>query len=366
MNASPLSAALARVDELATAEDWVIAATIRGLIRGYDARWGAEQRHIELRAVEHCYQAPLINLETGHRSRTFSLVGLLDKTADDGDEEIIFDHKTTSSDISDPSGFYWRHLIVDSQPALYEILARSNGRRVSRVVWDVVRKPAIKPKEITIAQHKACMETGGYCGFRLSTETLGYLIETRRENAEMFEYRVAADSVNDTQKFFARRSVNRTDAMLAEYNAELWDVAAQIREAKRRNRWTRNSGACFSYNRPCPFLSLCSGTDSPDSGRWQAKPSKHPSLPDGMGGDRVLSNSRVRCFQTCQRKFFYEYELKIERVQEDRDEPLYFGSLWGEVLNVWWTSFNQEKDDGSNEQPGGVTGSRLAEAGLAG
>jgi hypothetical protein len=360
---TPLEKAIARINERTDGDDWVLAATVRGLLIGYDSRWRDEQRHIHLRSVEQCYTAPLINIETGRKSRTFSLVGLLDKTADDGDEEEVFDHKTTSSEISDPSDFYWRQLTVDSQPSLYELLAMCNGRRVSRVTWDVTKKPAIRPKEITKKIHAETYATGHYYGFVLSHQTLEYLVNSNRENGELFTARVAADCMEDPDKFFARRSVPRTREQLAEYARELWEIAGQIQVARRTGKHPRNSGACFNYNRPCPFLSLCSGSDTPDSDRWRPKTRGEGAV----GGDNILSNSRMRTFQACQRKHYYSYELKIERDRDDRDEALYFGSLWGEAMDVWWSSFNEERLNGnSSEQPGSDTGSRRAEAGLVG
>lgn len=360
---TPLEKSLARIDELASPDDWVMAATIRGLIRGYDARWGDAQRHIKLSGIEKVYTSPLVNVETGRQSRTFSLVGVLDKTADDDGAVEIFDHKTTSCDIAEPDGFYWRQLVVDSQPSLYELLAMLNGEKVSRVTWDVTRKPTIRPKEISKKDCTDALSTATYCGFDLTNDTLAYLVDYRRENAEMFAHRVAADAIDNPDKFYARRHAPRTREQLAEYAKELWDVADQIRDARNTGRHTRNSSACFNYNRPCPFLGLCSGSDHPESERWK----KREPRPDSVGGDDILSNSRMRMFQQCQRKHHYRYNLKIERVREERDEALFFGSMWGQVLDAYWQSFAEESFDGDCiEQPGESTGSRQCEAGLVG
>jgi hypothetical protein len=360
---TPLEKTLQRIDELASPDDWVMAATVRGLMIGYDARWGDAQRHIVLTGTEKVLTAPLINVETGRQSRTFSLVGILDKTAADGEYVEIFDHKTTSSDISEPDGFYWRQLVVDSQPSLYELLAMLNGEKVSRVTWDVTRKPTIRPKEISKKDHAETLSSSVYCGFDLSTETLAYLADNQRENAEMFAHRVAADAIANPDRFYARRHAPRTREQLAEYAKELWDVGDQIRQARNAGRHTRNSSACFNYNRPCPFLGLCAGSDHPESERWKQRESR----PDSVGGDDILSNSRMRMFQQCQRKHHYHYNLKIERVREERDEALFFGSMWGQVLDAYWQSFSEESFDGNCiEQPGESTGSRQCEAGLVG
>lgn len=362
---TPLDKALARIDELATPDDWVLAATIRGLLIGYDARWREEQESLTVVKVEEGYQSPLTNIETGRTSRTFTVAGKVDKIVDDNGP-VLYDHKTTSSDISDPSGTYWRQLAIDSQASHYELLLLANGTRVNRIVWDVTRKPAISPKQIVKADHTLAIAEGTYCGFDVSEETQAYLHTNQRENGELFGYRVARDAIEQPEKFYARRSVPRTRDQLAEYANELWQVAGDIRNSRRTGEHYRNAGACFNYGRPCQFLSLCDGSDTPDSDRWREKAKKNPELPDWIGGSDVLTNSRLNTFKTCRRLHHYKYNLGIERATEEREEALYFGSLYHEALDAWWIAFDQELNDGNcNEQPSRRDGSRQAEAGLA-
>lgn len=362
---TPLETAIASIDELTTPEDWVLAATIRGLLIGYDARWRGEQEPLRIVKIEECYQSPLMNLDSGRSSRTFTVAGKIDKLVDDGGP-VLYDHKTTSSDISDPSGSYWRQLAIDSQASHYELLLMANGTRVNRIVWDVTRKPAISPKQITKADHAAALAESTYCGFDLSSEALAYLQENQRENGELFGCRVARDAIEQPEKFFARRSVPRTREQLAEYAQELWQVAGDIRDSNRTGQHYRNSGACFNYGRPCQFLSLCDGSDTPESDRWRKKPKKHAELPDWIGGSDVLTNSRLRTFQTCRRLHHYKYNLGIERATDEREEALFFGGLFHEALDAWWITFDQEILNGNcNEQPSRRDDSRQAEAGLA-
>jgi hypothetical protein len=343
---TPLDKALAKIDELTAGEaDWQPAAMCRGLMVGYDARWWSEQREIRLRATEECFASKLVNIATGKPSRTWSLVGLLDKTAEDGDGIEIFDHKTTTYEIEDPSGFYWQHLAVESQPSMYELLAMLNGVRVTRVTWDVTRKPAIRPKEITKKDHAEAFASGHYCGFQLSQGALTHLANDKRENAELYQHRVARDAIENPDRFYARRNVPRTRQQLAEYATELWQIGGQIRDARNSQSFPRNSGACYSYNRPCVYLPICSGYDTPDSDRWQPKTKREGSV----GGKDVLSHSRIKTWQSCPRKYQLSYEAEIERVREERDEALVTGSLWGAAMDSYWTSFNEERlNDGNS------------------
>jgi hypothetical protein len=62
----------------------------------------------------------------------------------------------------------------------------------------------------------------------------------------------------------------------------------------------------------------------------------------------VLTNSRLGVFRTCRRKHYYEYELGIERLDEEEAESLYFGTLWHEACAEWWRCFiGQEESDAS-------------------
>lgn len=357
----PLEQAISKCYAVVGPDDWQVAATCHGLIIGYHERWQDEQSAIEVVEIEKAYQSPLVNIDTGRSSRTFTTAGKIDKLASDPKGLILIDHKTTSQDISDPTGPYWRQLAVDSQASHYELLLLANGIRLDGIVWDVTRKPGIKPKQVAAKVRKEILELSHYCGTELTSETLEYLHATEkpRENGELYAARLAAETIENPDRYFGRRSNPRTREQLAEYATELWGTAGQIRDARRLDQHYRNSGACFNYGTPCRFLGLCSGTDEPESTNWQSKPKKNAELPDWIGGSDVLTNSRLRCFQTCRRKHFYEYELGIERVDAERREALHFGSAWHDVLDTYWQAFNEREANGdSNKQPVSCTGSQ--------
>ena len=356
----PLQTAIERIYEITKPDDWRVAATCHGLMIGYHHRWAAEQADIELLEVETTYTAPLTNIDTGRRSRTYTIAGKLDKIIERDGGTVLVDHKTTSSDISDPTGSYWRQLAVDSQASHYEILLLSNGIRLSNILWDVVRKPGIKPKQVAAKERERILAEQTYCGYAVSTESLDYLITETRENAELYAARLAAETISDPDKYFARRSNPRTRSQLAEYSGELWATAKDIRATQLSKRHTRNSGACFNYGTPCKFLGLCSDTDTPDSENWQKKPKKHAELPDGIGGRSVLTNSRLRTFHTCRRKHFYEYELGIERVDAERREALHFGNVWHEAQDAWWRAMNERKSNGNRNEQSSSSGDSQA------
>ena len=326
----------------------LIAAKCRGLMAGYHERWKDAPYIVD--AVEETVESDLWNPETGRKSRSFRVAGKIDLKGWHGERRIIMDHKTASDDIADPNAPYWRQLMVEGQPSHYMLIEWLNGRKVDDAVWDVVRKPGISPKALTKAEAKAAIMTHEYCGRRLSDYSILALQADGRETLEMYEARLALDcTVTRPEHYFQRRSVPRLDADIHEYAAELWEHSQEMLHVLRLSRNARNSGACMNYNRPCEFLGICSGYDTPESDRWRRKANVHAELPvlDGDGRD-VLTNSRIRCFQTCRRKHYYQYVLGIERAEEDVDAR-YFGSMWHAGLEGY---FNQQKESHGNHASG--------------
>jgi hypothetical protein len=334
-----LIAALEELDRLASVTtdpaQTLVIAKCRGLIAGYDKRW----KHIEYAVdeVEGLVTSDLWNPETERKSRSFRIAGKLDVTGSTG-RRIIFDHKTTSSEINDPNAPYWRQLIVEGQASHYLLLEWLNGRKADEAIWDVMRKPGIRPKEVAKKDRELTFSSGYYFGRPLSEFSLNALRESSREDFEMYEARLAYDCMEDRPEwYFQRRSVPRLDADLHEYATDLWGHSQDILYARRENRWPRNSGACMLYGTPCKFLGICSGYDTPESDNWKRKEQVHNELPmlEGDGRD-ILTNSRIRCFQTCRRKHFYTYEMGIDRQDEEEKEALFFGTVWHFALEAWF------------------------------
>lgn len=346
---NPLDAALAAINAAVTVDadesKQLIAAKCRGLMVGYDARWKAAGYTVL--SVERMVTADLRNPETSARSRTFDLAGKIDVTVVSPDgQALVVDHKTCSEDITDPNATYWRQLAIEGQVSQYMLLEWANGRKPDGALWDVVRKPQISPKKLSKADAKAAVVHGRYCGMTMQAEDILSLQETERETLSMYTARLAFDCTHERpQHYFARRPVPRLDADLFEYATETWEHSQEIIHARRLGRWARNSGACMRYGSPCKFLGVCSGHDTIDSDRWQKKANVHVELPELEGDGRdVLTNSRIRTFQTCRRLHYLQYELGLERVDEEEREALYFGSVWHLAQQAWWEAQPKETD----------------------
>lgn len=333
----------------ATPEQAVIVAKVKGLLVGYDARWsGADWRLVG--EAERTVRLPILNPESGRTSRTFTQAGKFDGIAAGYGKTVLLEHKSTSEDISDPDAPYWRRLTIDSQVSKYMLQAWQDGQKLDGCLYDVIRKPSIRPKKLTKEGIAEITTRGQYCGSDLlDCEIDAVLHGQLEESPELYARRLAAETTAEPQKYFARRSVPRLDSEVLDYASELWQIADEIRLARVNDRHFRNSSACMEFGRPCEYLGICSGHDSPDSDRWRRAESVHDEL-EGVGDGRdVLTNSRIKCFQTCRRKHFYRYELGLRRVQDDEPESLWLGTVLHAALAAWWTNLEGEQHGDSSD-----------------
>ena len=322
--------------------DKFMGAMMNGMLRAYNLIWWDHTNDLEVLSVEKTYWCPLYNLDTNRRSRKFVLSGKLDKVVREGDKIVLYDHKTTSSKIGSDSD-YWRVLQIEGQPKQYEILLRANGIEVDRIVWDVARKPQIRPKRSAHAARASVLERGKYFEIEMSDETIEDLrtMHLEDENPEMFEARVFTTVHRDPTEYFARRSIPSLKDDLYTHNQNMWDLSGNIATARKRHdahgRHTYNAGACFQYGTACSYLGICEGSDSPESGNW-ARGEAHPELDlDEIDSDKeVLTNSRLKCFQTCQRKHHFRYELGLEKHSAKDSDALFFGTVWHHVMDAYW------------------------------
>lgn len=238
------------------------------LLRGYDARWGAE--NYTVLAVEHAFEVDLVNPDTGAASRTFRLAGKVDAIVrDEAGRTLLVEHKTSSEQIG-PGSEYWRRLQIDSQISTYYAGANAIGHDVEGCLYDVIAKPGIRPLKATpIESRKYVAKTGLlYANQREADET----------PAE-FHARLLADIASDPNGYFQRGVVVRLAGEIAEAAADAWMTAQIIRDAARTGRAPRNPDACSRYGRTCQFFDVCTGTASlDDAAQFVKLTAVHPEL----------------------------------------------------------------------------------------
>lgn len=238
------------------------AAKLRVLLRGYDARWGDEQHDVV--DVEAEFRALLRNPETGAASRTFVLAGKLDVLL----RRKFVEHKTTSEEIG-PGSLYWRRLTLDSQVSTYYAGAKALGHEVDGCIYDVVRKPALRPLKATPVESRKYTKDGRlYAAQREQDET-----------PEEYEARLTEEVAANPDKYYQRGEVVRLEADEREAAQDTWQIARALREDELAARWPRNPDSCMRYGRVCPYFDVCTGvTTLNDMTRFGLVSNVHPEL----------------------------------------------------------------------------------------
>lgn len=290
----------------------------------------------------------------------------------------VVEHKTTALEIGAGSS-YWRRLTLDSQISNYQVGCRSLGHVPTGVLYDVIRKPQIRPykatpieaREYTKPKDRACkeckkktppplphVETVGEgdearevtcVDGRIVTDPGGKLYGNMREfdeTPEEFATRLRADIGAAPEKYYQRGTIVRLEEEERDAARDTWELARQMREAQLAKRWPRNPDACDAYGSFCQYFPVCSGEttiDDPLRYRDAGQPHEELSkpLPDGKRHLPIVSTSSMKSFRSCQRKYFYGYELGRRSISES--DALRFGTLVHKALEVWWQTVDIEQ-----------------------
>jgi len=269
----PLAAALAELDRLEL--DAHKHAKLAVMLTGYHERWALHRHHYEVLAVEREFRMPLVNPETGKRSRTYDLGGKVDVVAKDlrANLLVLIEHKTTSEDIG-PGSTYWKRLLLDSQISIYHDGARALGYPIDECLYDVLYKPQQRPLQVPLTDELGVKIVLDAQGQRVRTkqgkyrETAstadGYVLQTRQETPEEYASRMLDAMINEPDKYFQRGVVVRLGDEMTEARFDTWQQSRLVAEAETLERHPRNPDSCLRYNRPCDYFGVCTGTESLD------------------------------------------------------------------------------------------------------
>ena len=298
------------------------------LMIAYHARWGDEEQPRVL-AVECEFTAPLLNPETGAPSRTFVRGGKMDAIVHDGNDVVIVEHKTSSADIS-PGSVYWQGLRMNSQISMYLVGARSLGFEPRKVLYDVLGKVALRPKEATPTEARKYTKP-------TKKDPTPRIYATQRETDESpaeFRVRVAQAIADDPNGYLQRGDVVRTDEDEQDSAADDWQQARAIADATKLGRYPRNPDSCQRYGGACEYLDVCTRLVQIDDPRYfRRSEGKHEEL-GAKHKLPIVSNSELSTFRACNRKHHYSYRLGYR--PHKKSDPLRFGTLMHLGLEAWW------------------------------
>lgn len=222
--------------------------TVKALVLGHFRHW-AKQR-ITWIAQEHEFKIPLVNPDTGRKSRTFSMAGKIDGIVRLHDGRLaVMEYKTAGEPIHAGSP-YWARMQCDPQIGIYIIAARELGHDVVTVAYDVTRKPAIRRKQAS------------------------------KETPKQFGDRVRYDMTERPSFYFRRAEIPVLHDDIEELRSELWQQANNMREARKAGRWYRNVSR-FTCQW-CDFVPICLGGANVIPGTaprgYVIRKLKHPEL----------------------------------------------------------------------------------------
>jgi hypothetical protein len=261
--------------------------TVAALLAGYFWRWGDDNSLAnqltgvaEVIASELAFELPIRNPETNKATPTFKVAGKIDKIVRLADGRLaVMEHKTCGESI-EPASDYWKRLRIDQQISLYMLAARELGHDVQTVLYDVIRKPAIRPTQIPQldaegrkivldAEGNRCLKVNlkkdGTPGaghgepYQSGNAEKGWTLSTRTETSQEFGERLLADITERPEFYFARQEIPRLDADLLEFRHELWQQAQAIRETQKTGRHFRNTNACTLMGR-CQYFEQCTNS----------------------------------------------------------------------------------------------------------
>ena len=223
-------------------------ALVAAMLDGHLRRWAGQEN--EVVATESVFQLPLVNPATGSPTPVWQLAGKIDRIERLPDGRLALrERKTTSKDFA-PGSDYWVQLYMDQQISLYVIAARALGYDVQTILYDVTRRPALRPLKATPEESRKYTKTGAlYAAQR-----------DRDETPEEFAGRVAEDIASRPEHYFARIEIPRLEQDLEDCAAEVWQQQLALRAMQRGGGWYRNPGACFEPYR-CNYVDICQNRD---------------------------------------------------------------------------------------------------------
>ena len=260
---------------------------IEEMLRGYDRHWLGDRLRFKTIAVEQSFRAPLLNPETMHASRTWALAGKVDAIARDLEtgKTVVVEHKTCSEDIQDAACDYWAKLSMDHQCSAYVLGAEALGHQVDEILYDVIRKPGIRPKRATPPESRKfkkrrpakdavperVIKSGPRKGevvpgslgdpgeMHLPEDHPSLLHANQRledETPDEYRIRVREDIKARPERYFQRRQVMRSNSQLRDFLFDAWQQAKQMHDAERLNRAPRNPEACHRFGK-CWAWDIC-------------------------------------------------------------------------------------------------------------
>ena len=154
------------------------------------------------------------------RMHGIRLVGRIDKRFKDKGAWWLGEFKTTSN----PTLFV-KSLDTARQATTYTYAAIRSGIDVQGVLYDLIRKPALRRRN--------------------------------EETAEDFGKRIVADYASRPEEYYSRHYAYRNPEQLKQFVEDSSSIVREMRRRSKKMDFCRNVDACMDYNRECDFKKIC-------------------------------------------------------------------------------------------------------------
>lgn len=219
---------------------------LQELCYGYDLAHKEEAEAYEVIALEKEFRAPLFDPSASTRNGTMQEIsaafmvggkidGILRKKADGS--VGLKENKSTKQTIESDADPYWDKLVMDHQLSTYTIGADVLGYDAAWALYDVVRKPSIRPDK-----------------------------RKGEDSVEKFRPRLRENIRENLKSYFRWREIPRQHKEVFHALRDIWDIARMMEISKAGDLNPRNPNACFKYgaSHRCAFYETCLGNVSLD------------------------------------------------------------------------------------------------------
>ena len=241
-------------------------ATLGGLLAGYYRYYGETEVFGKLYPEEK-FEYRLDD------SRSFRVAGKIDGLGILQDDRTgLIESKTTSDSVS-PDSEFWLRLRFNMQVLQYVHAARTLGWDISVAIYDVTKKPGIKPKQVVDldeAGKKIVLDAQGQRVFKANgepresgSEKDNWTVSSHIETPDEYCNRLIEDIASRPDYYFARREVPIIEDELAEFVEQRLTLSRMIlhmrqsekRMAKPEQAWPRavSENNCHF----CSYSSFC-------------------------------------------------------------------------------------------------------------
>jgi hypothetical protein len=243
---------------------------------GYN--WWYDDSDYTVEHLEQEFNIPMQSPTTGNNLRA-NLIGRIDRVFSSGPNRFVHEYKSTSSSV-DPDSDMWKRLTLNTQTRLYTYAAHRLGLGMCGVIYDVWRKPAIRPKKLTQAESKKFAADGLYCGESFNISQMTKMLPSGditltvnshpaevepgakegtfaiRETPEMFGARLLQDITTRPDHYFARKELVHRAANIQEFEWELFFIYKTIANMKNTGAWYTDESQCEATFK-CPYTDFC-------------------------------------------------------------------------------------------------------------